>query len=83
MQKGKSMPEEALQRAEKRKEVKDKRENERPKEQQGKIRKPFLSEQCKQIKENHRMGKTRVLFKKIRYQGNISCKDGHNRSRSD
>ena len=32
MQKGKSMPEEALQRAEKRKEVKDKRENERPKE---------------------------------------------------
>ena len=24
------------------------------------------------------MGKTRDLFKKIRYQGNISCKDGHN-----
>ena len=28
------------------------------------------------MKENNRMGKTRELFKKIRYQGNISCKDG-------
>ena len=27
----------------------------------------FLSEQCKEIKENNRMGKTRDLFKKIRY----------------
>ena len=25
------------------------------------------------------MGKTRDLFKEIRYQGNISCKDGHNK----
>ena len=25
------------------------------------------------------MGKTRDLFKKIKYQGNISCKDGHNK----
>ena len=25
------------------------------------------------------MGKTRDLFKKIRYQGNISCRDGHNK----
>ena len=25
------------------------------------------------------MGKTRDLFKKMRYQGNISCKDGHNK----
>ena len=39
--------------------------------------KAFLSEQCKQIEENNRMGKTRDLFKKMRYQGNISCKDGH------
>ena len=30
----------------------------------------------KQIEENNRMGKTRDLFKKMRYQGNISCKDG-------
>ena len=33
----------------------------------------------KEIEENNRMGKTRDLFKKIRYQGNISCKDGHNK----
>ena len=52
-------------------------------EQQGKIRKPFLSEQCKEIEENYRMGKTRDLFKKEssqeswRDQGNISWKDGH------
>ena len=38
----------------------------------------FLSDQCKEIEENKRMGKTRDLFKKIReYQGNISGKDGH------
>ena len=28
------------------------------------------------------MGKTRDLFKKIRYQGNISCKDGHRKERN-
>ena len=28
--------------------------------------KPFFSDQCKEIKENNRMGKTRDLFKKIR-----------------
>ena len=54
-------------------------------------KKAFLSDQCKEIEENNRMGKTRDLFKKIkRYQGNISCKDefeigqkwyGPNRSR--
>ena len=35
-------------------------------EQQGEIRKPFLSEQCKETEENNRMGKIRDLFKKIR-----------------
>ena len=40
-------------------------------------KKAFLSDPCKEIEENNRMGKTRDLFKKIRYQGNISCKDGH------
>ena len=30
-------------------------------------KKAFLSDQCKEIKENNRMGKTRDLFKKIRY----------------
>ena len=39
-------------------------------------KKAVLSNQCKEIEENNRMGKTRDLFKKIRYQGNASCKDG-------
>ena len=36
-------------------------------------KKAFLSDQCKEIEEKNRMGKTRDLFKKIRYQGKISC----------
>ena len=32
----------------------------------GRDRKAFLSDQCKEIEENNRMGKTRDLFKKIR-----------------
>ena len=39
--------------------------------------KAFLSDQFKEIEENNRMGKTRDLLKKIRFQGNISSKDGH------
>ena len=42
-------------------------------------KKAFLSGQCKEIEENSRMGKTRDLFKKIRYQGKISCEDGLNK----
>ena len=43
-------------------------------------KKAFLSDQCKEIEENNRMGKTRVLLKKNqRYQENISCKDGLNK----
>ena len=38
-------------------------------------KKAFLSDQCKEIEENNRMGKTRDLKKIKRYQGNISCKD--------
>ena len=41
-------------------------------------KKAFLSEQCKEIEENNRMGKIRDFFKKIRYQGNISYKNEHN-----
>ena len=42
--------------------------------------KAFLSDQCKEIEENNRMGKTRDLFKKIRdKKENISYKDGHNK----
>ena len=32
----------------------------------GKTTRPFLSDQCKEIEENNRMGKTRDLFKKTR-----------------
>ena len=39
--------------------------------------KAFFSDQCKEIEENNRMGKT--LQENERYQGNISCKDGHNK----
>ena len=40
-------------------------------------KKAFLSNQCKEIEENKRMGKTRDLFKKIiDTKGTISCKDG-------
>jgi len=42
-------------------------------------KKGFLSDQCKEIEENNKMGKTRVLLKKIRHQGNISCKGGLNK----
>ena len=42
-------------------------------------KKAFLSDQYKEIGENNRMGKTRDLFKKIRYQGNISYRDGLNK----
>ena len=40
----------------------------------------FLSDQCKEIEENNRMGKTRDLFKKIRdTKGTFLCKVGLNR----
>ena len=43
-------------------------------------KKAFLSEQCKEIEENNRIGKTRDLFKKSgNIKGKISCKDGHNK----
>ena len=64
------MSEEALQIAEKRREAKGKGEKERythlNAEFQRLVRrdkKPFLSDQCKEIEENYRMGKTRDLFK--------------------
>ena len=44
------------------------------KEHQGEI-----NEQCKEIEENNRMGKTRDLFKKIRNAKGTSCKDGLNK----
>ena len=63
------MSEEVLQTAEKRREAKGKGEKQRYAEFQRIARrdkKAFLMDQCKEIEENNRMGKTRDLFKKIR-----------------
>ena len=64
---------EALQIALKRREAKSKGEKERHKHLNAEFqriarrdKKAFLSDQCKEIEENNRMGKTRDLFKKIR-----------------
>ena len=46
-------------------------------------KKAFLSEQCKEIEENKRMGKTRDLFKKIRdTKGTFHTKMGSVRDRN-
>ena len=72
------MSEEALQIAMKRREVKGKGEKQRYTHLNAEFqriarreKKAFLRDQCKEIEENNRMGKTRDFFKKIRYQGNI------------
>ena len=64
---------EALQIAKKRREVKSKGEKERYMHLNAEFqriarrdKKAFLSDQCKEIEENNRMGKTRDLFKKTR-----------------
>ena len=71
--KAKWLSEEALQIAVKRREVKNKGEKERYTHLNAEFqriarreKKAFLSGQCKEIKENNRMGKTRDLLKKIR-----------------
>ena len=71
--KAKWLSEEALQRAEKRREAKGKGEREIHTQLNAEFqriarrdKKAFLNEQCKEIEENNRMGKTRDLFKKIR-----------------
>ena len=71
--KAKRFSDESLQRAEKRREVKSKEEKERYTHLNAefqriarKDKKAFLSDQCKDIEENNRMGNTRDLFKKIR-----------------
>ena len=84
--KAKWLSEESLQIAEKRRQVKGKGEKERCTHLNAEFqriarrdKKAFLSDQCKEIEGSNRMGKTRDLFKKIRYQENISCKDGLNK----
>ena len=71
--KAKWLSEEAIQISVKRREVKSKGEKERYKHLNSEFqtiarrdKKAFLSNQCKEIEENNRMGKTRDLFKKIR-----------------
>ena len=67
------LSEEALQTAEKRREANGKREKERYTHLNAEFqriarrdKKAFLRDQCKEIEENKRMGKTRDLFEKIR-----------------
>ena len=80
------MSEEAFQIAEKRREAKGKGEKERYTHLNaefqriaGRDKKAFLSDQCKEIEENNRMGKTRDLFKKIRETKGTFHANGHNK----
>ena len=73
MKKAKWLSEEALQIADKRREAKGKGVKDRYTHLNAEFqriarrdKKAFLSDQCKEIEENNRMGKTRDLFKKIR-----------------
>ena len=82
--------EEALQKAEKRRETKGKGEKERYTHLNAEFQKiaerekrAFLSDQCKEIEENNRMGKTRDLFKKIRdTKGTFHAKMGSMKDRN-
>ena len=82
--KAKWLSEEALQIAEKRREVKSKGEKERYthfnvefQRTSRRDKKAFLSDQCKETEENNIMGKTRDLFKKIRdTKGTLHTKMG-------
>ena len=80
---------EALQIAVKRREAKSKGEQERYKHLNAEFQrtarrdKAFLSDQCKEIEGNNRMGKTRNLFKKIRdTKGTFHAKMGSIKDRS-
>ena len=84
------MSEEALQIAVNKKEAKGKGEKERYTHLNAEFqriarrdKKAFLSEQCKEIEENNRMGKTRDLFKKIRHtKGTFHAKMGSIKDRN-
>ena len=96
--KAKWLSEEALQIAVKRREVKSKAEKERYSHLNAEFqriarreKKAFLSDQCKEIEENNRIGKTRDLFKKIRdtkgtfhaKMGSIKDKNGTDLTEAD
>ena len=84
------LSEEALQIAEKRRETKGKEEKERYTHLNAEFqriarrdKKDFLRDQCKEIDENNRMGKTRDLFKKIRdTKGTFHAKMGSIKDRN-
>ena len=88
--KAKWLSEEALQIAVKRREAKSKGEKERYKHLNAEFqriarrhKKAFLSDQCKEIEENNRMGKTRDLFKRIRdTKGTFHAKMGSIKDRN-
>ena len=88
--KAKWLSEEALQIAKKRSEAKGKGEKERYtylnvefQKIARRDKKTFLSNQCKEIEENNRMGKTRDLFKKIRdTKGTFNAKMGSIKDRN-
>ena len=88
--KAKWLSEEALQIAAKRREVKSKGEKERYTHLNAEFqrivrrdKKAFLSNQCKEIEENTRLGKTRNLFKKIRdTKGTFHAKMGSIKDRN-
>ena len=90
MQKAKWLSGEALQIAVKRTEAKSKGEKERYKHMNAEFqriarrnKKAFSSNQCKEIEENNRMGKTRDLFKKIRAtKGTFHAKIGSIKDRN-
>ena len=82
--KAKWLSEEGLQIAVKRREVKSKGEKERYAHLNAEFqriarrdKKAFFSNQCKEIEENNRMGKTRDFFKKIRDTKGAFHADGH------
>ena len=88
--KAKWLSKEDLQIAMKRREVKSKQEKERYRHLNAEFqriarrnKKAFLSNQCKEIGENNRMGKTRDLFKKIRdTKGTFQAKMGSIKDRN-
>ena len=90
MQKVKWLSEEALQTAMKRREVKGKGEKERYTHLDAELqriarrdKKAFLRNQCREIEENNRMGKTRDHFKKIRdTKGTFHAKMGSTKDRN-
>ena len=88
--KAKWLSEAALKIAVERREMKSKGEKERYKHLKaefqriaGRDKKAFFSNQCKEIEENNRMGKTRDLFKKIRdTKGTFHAKMGTMKNRN-